>query len=160
MDIITSDKILIGWKEWCSLPDLKIPAIKAKIDTGAKTSCLHAIEIEPFKKNTIQWVRFILDPLQGDAKVLIKCNARVVDTRLITSSSGHKELRFIIQTMLHLGASKWPIEISLSNRESMRFRMLLGRDALKTHAIIDPAKLHCHGKHTKRQAKRLYEANK
>ncbi|PIQ43160.1 MAG: ATP-dependent zinc protease [Gammaproteobacteria bacterium CG11_big_fil_rev_8_21_14_0_20_46_22] len=158
MEIIGSQKILIGWKEWCSLPELKIPAVKAKIDTGAKTSCIHAINIEPFKKNTVDWVHFTIDPIQGDDTVLVKTNARIVDKRLITSSNGHKELRYIIHTTLRLGEVEWPIDISLSNRESMRFKMLLGRDALKHHTLIDPVKMHCHGKFTKRQVKRMYGA--
>lgn len=160
MEIIGSQKILIGWKEWCALPDLKIPAIKAKIDTGAKTSCLHASKIEPFKKNTVKWVRFTLDPLQGDDSVQIRTSAKIIDTRYITSSNGHKELRYIISTTLELGDERWPIEVSLSNRESMRFRMLLGRDALSPYTLIDAAKRHCQGKLTKRQAKLRYGAKK
>ena len=147
----------IGWKEWCALPDLHIPAIKAKIDTGAKTSALHAYDIEPFYLHHRLWVSFHLHPIQRDNKFHIHRSAPVVDQRFVTSSTGHKELRYVIKTHIQLGLEKWEIELTLSNREKMSFRMLLGRDAITNKAIIDPAHAHKQFKLTNRKAIKLFK---
>jgi ribosomal protein S6--L-glutamate ligase len=157
MAIIATGKTLIGWKEWCQLPALGLPAIKAKIDTGAKTSCIHATNIVLFEKKSQPWIRFTVDPIQANKIIMIECKAPVLDERFITSSSGHKERRYIIRTPIRLGHHEWYIDLSLSNRENMRFRMLLGRDALKGHTLIDPTKMHCHGRLSRQQINQLYE---
>ena len=126
----------IGWKEWVSLPELDVPAIKAKVDTGARTSALHTFHIESFKKNKKDMVKFLIHPLQKKTDIIIPCIATVKDVRTVRDSGGHSEDRFVIQTMLKLGKDLWPIEITLTNRDDMMFRMLLGRTALRGRDII------------------------
>jgi len=155
-----NDKMEIGWKEWCVLPDLNIPIIKAKIDTGAKTSALHAYDIMPFYHHHHLWVSFHLHPIQGDNKYSIHRTARVEDQRFVTSSTGHKELRYVIKTTLQLGEDSWDIELTLANREKMSFRMLLGRDAVTHKAIIDPSHAHRQLKLTTTKAKKLFKGIK
>ncbi len=151
-----SQKVLIGWQEWCALPKLQIPAIKAKIDTGAKTSALHAFEIRPFHRHGELFVHFLLHPLQRTLKYETPCTALVVDQRTVMNSGGHKELRYIINTTLTMGQLTWDVEMSLTNRDTLTFRMLLGRDALKEHAIIEPGKTLCQGKLTLKRLHLLY----
>lgn len=137
---LIENKLLIGWREWCALPALNINEIKAKIDTGARTSALHAFDIEAFRKRGKEHVRFSVHPHQRDDKTVIHCEAKVIDQRYVTSSNGHKEERYVIATQLCLGKACWDIELTLSNRDPLRFRMLLGREAFKHHALIDPSR--------------------
>lgn len=127
-----------GWREWCALPELHLPAIKAKMDTGARTSAIHAFDIEAFTQDNSLWVRFNAHPIQGDEDLQVQCVAPVVDQRPIMSSTGHKEQRYIIATQVQFGSHTWNIELSLSNREPMRFRLLIGREALKGRVVVDP----------------------
>ena len=124
------DKMLIGWREWCALPDLKIPYIKAKVDTGARTSALHAFFVEPYEEDGLQMVKFGVHPLQKRVDVEIICHCRVKDFRAVSDSGGHREMRYVIETPVTLGHQTWPIEMTLTNRDTMKFRMLLGRKAL------------------------------
>ena len=101
--------ITVGWREWVLLPELGLPAIKAKIDTGARTSCLHAFVVEPFEKNDKQWVRFGIHPHQDNIEEEVYCEAEVVDKRMVTDSGGHKEERFVIITLLKVADQIWPI---------------------------------------------------
>jgi ribosomal protein S6--L-glutamate ligase len=133
------NKLLIGRNEWCRLPDLDIPAIKAKIDTGAKTSAIHAFNIKPVMRESQKYVCFDIHPIQGNDTVLVNCHALVADERYIMSSNGHKEHRYVILTTLNMGEQCWNIELTLSNRDPLRFRMLLGREALNHRAVIDPS---------------------
>ena len=137
--------ITIGWREWVALPELGIPSIKAKVDTGARTSSLHPAEIEPFSEGGRERVRFRVHPLQETTSVEIVCEADVVDFRRITNSGGQSEERYVIRTPIRVGSEIWPIEISLSNRETMTFRMLLGRTALRGHLLIDAGRSHMTG---------------
>lgn len=133
------NKLLVGWREWCALPNLSINRIKAKIDTGARTSALHAFDIEPFTKQGEAYVRFLVHPHQEDNKTVIKCEAKVIDRRHVTSSNGQKEERYVVSTQLCLAKACWNIELTLSNRDPLRFRMLLGREAFQHRVLIDPS---------------------
>lgn len=133
------EDLIIGWREWVALPDLGIPAIKTKVDTGAKTSTLHAQQIQIFQQNSEDWLDFSLQPIRRYPQLILKCQAPILDQRIITDSGGHRELRYVIQTIVSIDDSLWPIEITLTNRNSMQFRMLLGRSALQQGSIIiDP----------------------
>lgn len=128
---------VIGWREWVTMPELGNAVTKAKIDTGARTSALHAYYVRPFERDGQNWVRFGLHPRQGDTENQIECEAPVVDRRQVTDSGGHKELRYVIATPLKLGNTQFDAEITLTDRENMRFRMLLGRGALKPRFVVD-----------------------
>jgi hypothetical protein len=129
---------LIGWREWVSLPELGIDAIKAKVDTGARTSTLHAFEVDPYEESGVPMVRFGIHPLQKRTDVEIYCTAPVVDRRWVSDSGGHREQRWVILTRLRLGAIEWPLELTLTNRDSMLFRMLLGRTGMGHRFMVRP----------------------
>ncbi|MGD9300759.1 MAG: ATP-dependent zinc protease [Desulfobacterales bacterium] len=139
-------KLIVGWREWLALPDLGIQAIKAKIDTGARTSALHTFGLETFEKGGILKVKFGVHPLQRRTDIEVNCFADVVDRRRVTSSDGQSEKRYVIRTFVTLGQLLWPIELSLTSRKEMRFRMLLGRAAISEHLLIDPAKSYLCGR--------------
>ena len=142
-----SDKLLtLGWREWISLPDLGIRRIKAKVDTGARTSALHAFEVRSYSENGRDLVEFRMHPLQKDNETVVTCVADVLDIRTITDSGGHKEERFVIRTTLTIGTHSWPIEATLTARDDMLFRMLLGRTAIKGRAQVNPARSYMVGK--------------
>ncbi|MCR9195337.1 MAG: RimK/LysX family protein, partial [Hyphomonas sp.] len=133
-----SESLTLGWEEWIDLTDLGLPAIKAKVDTGAKTSALHAIEIEPFGPSNNPQVRFLIQPDPKNPDLELTCSAKVVDRRDVTSSNGETELRYVIETKARLGNKTWPIQITLTNRENMTYRMLLGRQAIGDDMVVDP----------------------
>ncbi len=130
----------IGWREWVSLPELGIASIKAKIDTGARTSALHAFALHPFREGNQDKIRFDMHPQQRNDQIIITCVADIIDQREVTDSGGHREMRYVIRTPITLGQKTWPIEITLTERDSMLFRMLLGRSAIRRKFNIDPAK--------------------
>ncbi|PSU03541.1 ATP-dependent zinc protease [Photobacterium gaetbulicola] len=136
----TDNKVIVGWREWVSLPQLGIERIKAKVDTGARTSCLHTFAIEEFRHNNQQWLRFWVHPIQANTDVVVQCESRVIDQRLVRDSGGHETQRYIIRTELVAGNSSFPIEMTLTPRDNMRFRMLIGRTALHSRMIVDPGK--------------------
>ena len=140
------EKQIIGWREWLALPELGIQAIKAKIDTGARTSALHTFKLEPFEKEGVLMVKFSIHPLQRRKDVEINCIANVLDRRRVTSSDGQSEMRYVIATSVFLGKYNWPVELTLTDRKSMRFRMLLGRAAICDHLMVDPAKSYLCGR--------------
>lgn len=131
-------QIALGWEEWIGIPYLGLPAIKAKIDTGARTSALHAFAIEPFGKESEPYVHFGVHPIPERPDIEIFCSAQVIDRRPVTSSSGEQELRYFIKVPVQIGDRDLPIEISLTNRGAMQYRMLLGRRAIGEDMIVDP----------------------
>lgn len=133
-----TEPISIGWREWVSLPALGLPLLKAKIDTGARSSALHAFSVDTFSEHGRRMVRFGMHPRQSDFSVEVLCNAEVIDERWVTDSGGHREKRLVILTPLRLGDIEWPIEITLTNRDNMRFRMLLGRTAMFDRVVVRP----------------------
>jgi hypothetical protein len=127
----------VGWREWLSLPQIGVPAIRAKLDTGARTSALHTFQQETFRENGQRKVRFGVHPLRRRTDIAIFCVADVIDERIVSDSGGHRERRLVIRTEVQLGDHRWPIEITLANRETMLFRMLLGRSAMQNQLLIN-----------------------
>ncbi|HEU5482676.1 MAG TPA: ATP-dependent zinc protease [Sphingomicrobium sp.] len=135
-----SGLIVVGWREWASLPELGIKRIKAKIDTGARTSALHAFHLEPYQRDGREWVRFKIHPKQRRTDVEAVCEAPVSDRRVVSDSGGHREERYVIETAVELPGLCWRMEVTLTSRDDMRFRMLIGRTALKGRMLIDPSR--------------------
>jgi hypothetical protein len=142
----TNLQMVIGWREWVALPELGIAAIKVKMDTGAHTSALHTFCIEPFEADGQSRVRFGIYPQMKRQDIEIFCVADVVDRRLVRDSGGHEEERYVIRTLLRFAGEQWPIEITLTDRDPMQFRMLLGRTALRHRLIVDPSRSYRMGK--------------
>ena len=130
---------ILGWEEWVALPELGLVAVKAKVDTGARTSALHAFFVEPVGTKRNPRVRFGVHPIPRRADVEIVCTAHVVDRRDVMSSNGERETRFVISTPIRIGDREWPIEVTLTNRDAMSYRMLLGRQAIGGGVLVDPA---------------------
>ena len=146
---IQPEILTFGWREWVGLPDIGIRQIKAKVDTGARTSALHAFEVRPYSEGGRERVEFRMHPRQKDFNTVITCNADILDTRTVTDSGGHKEERYVIETTLTIGTQAWPIEVTLTSRDDMLFRMLLGRTAIKNRALVNPARSYLVGKKKK-----------
>lgn len=136
--VMTCPTVALGWREWLALPELGIPAIKAKIDTGARTSALHAFVVEPFHHGKQLKIRFGVHPLQKRVDIELYCEADVIDRCLVSDSGGHREWRYVIRTPVQMGARVWPIDITLTDRDTMQFRMLLGRTAMRQGTIVNP----------------------
>ncbi|MGJ8696495.1 MAG: ATP-dependent zinc protease family protein [Verrucomicrobiaceae bacterium] len=141
-----SNLLTVGWREWVALPEIGIKAIKAKIDTGARTSCLHTASYEVFQKDGRDWARFIAHPIKSDPSTETESEAPVTDYRVVRDSGGHEENRPFILTTVSIGGEQWPIELSLSNRENMKFRMLIGRKALAGRLLVHCEKSYLIGK--------------
>ena len=149
-------KIIIGKEEWCGLPELGLPAIKARVDSGAKTSSLHAFNIHQFEEAGKRYVHFDIHPIQNNRKIIQSCRGLVVDKREVKSSSGDKERRPVIKTPITLGDETWEIEVTLTNRDSMGYRMLIGREAMTNRVLIDPDSSMCLGKVADEEVKKHY----
>ncbi len=145
-NISPCEQIKLGWREWVALPDLGMPAIKAKVDTGAKTSALHAFTAERFHRNRKDFIRFAMHPLQNNHRIVVNCEAALLDEREVTDSGGHREMRHVIETTLQLGQFSSQIQMTLTNRDRMRFRMLLGRRAMENQILVDPSASYLAGK--------------
>lgn len=131
---------VLGWREWVALPELGIERIKTKVDTGARTSALHAFSLKPFELDGRQKIRFDMHPLQHNTSRVITCEADVVDVRWVTDSGGHSEQRYVIRTPIKLNNYSWSIEVTLTERDTMLFRMLLARNAIRGRFMVDPAR--------------------
>lgn len=133
-------KLVVGWREWIALPGLGVAAVKAKIDTGARSSSLHAFGIDEFQRGGVAWVRFDIHPLQRDSVTVVSAEAPVLEYRQVRSSSGHLALRPAILAEVELDGQRWPIELTLAARDDMGFRMLLGREAVRGRFTVDPGR--------------------
>lgn len=153
-------KPVIGQEEWLALSSLGIPAICARVDSGAKTSALHAFNIKAFERGGKELVRFEVHPIQHNRKITVKCEAEIVDKRTIRSSNGGSEKRYVVRTPMTLGENTWEIEITLTNRDEMGYRMLLGRQAMENRVLVDPGRSQCVIQMGDDEAKRLYKPTK
>lgn len=141
MSAKTSSKLLtVGWREWAALPELGVAHIKVKVDTGARTSALHAFNLKTFTNNGATWARFEVHPLQHSQEEVVQVEVPVMDWRKVKSSNGRSERRPLIRTTVVLGEQAWEVDVTLTRRDLMSFRMLLGRQALRKRAIVDVSK--------------------
>lgn len=140
------DRIVVGWREWLDLPELKTNDILAKVDTGAKTCALHTFYIDDFERDGKEWLRFGLHPNRHTDQIAVHCEAPLKEKRDVTDSGGHTENRYVIETELKVGEEVFRTEVTLTNRDNMRYRFLLGRNALRKRFVVDAAKSYRLGK--------------
>jgi hypothetical protein len=146
-ETLTSSQLkALGWREWVALPEFNVGLIKAKIDTGAHSSALHAFAIEPYRKAGQRWLMFAIHPKQLCVDEIVECHALIKDRRFVTDSGGHKQRRYIIESQVVIGKNSISAEMSLTNRDNMRFRILIGRTALRGHFMVDPGLSYLQGK--------------
>lgn len=150
------DKKIIGNQEWCAFPELGIPAIKARVDSGAKTSSIHAFNIRRFRREGEAWVSFEVHPIQNNRRIVIRCERPLLDRRVVRNTSGLTETRYVVKSQLRMGDSLWEVELTLANRDSMGFRMLLGREAMHGRVIVDPSLTCALGERSKKDITELY----
>lgn len=139
------EKSIIGWREWVGLPDLGIDAVRAKIDTGAKTSAIHAFDLVPFERDGEQWIAFSIHPRRRKKLPSVACEARVMESRKVTSSNGIAESRYVIETSAIIGSKRMMIELTLTNRDELSYRMLVGREALRGRFLVHSRKSYLQG---------------
>lgn len=143
----------IGWREWVALPDLGIPSIKVKVDTGARSSALHAFDVRTVVRDGRSYVRFKVHPRQKDAAATVEAEAELVDHRRVKSSGGHATVRPVVRTHVEFRGLRWPIELTLVARDEMGFRMLLGRQAVRGRFVVDPGRSYIGGRPTRLKKK-------
>lgn len=136
----------VGWREWISFPGLGIDAIKAKVDTGARTSALHAFKVTPFEREGRSHVAFSIHPNQRDQDTVLHCEAPIIDRRSVRDSGGHAEMRYVVEAEICIGEHRLTAEVTLTDRDSMQFRCLLGRTALKQNFLVDSGRSYLLGK--------------
>jgi len=149
-----NDLPLIGWREWLALPDLNVPRLKAKVDTGARSSALHAFDVEVFNRDGKDMVRFTVHPFQRDTLRTVTAEAELIGYRNVRNSGGQESLRPAILTTVSLMGQSWPVELTLTSRDAMGFRMLLGRQALRGRFLVHPGRSYLAGKRRRRGAKK------
>jgi hypothetical protein len=149
------ERTTLGWREWIGFPDLGIPQIKAKVDTGARTSCLHAFMVKPFERDGEAWVRFDIHPIQRNTDEVIRCEAPLLEKRRVRDSGGHEELRFVIRTVISIGDQRIDAEVTLTDRDTMKFRVLLGRTAMRGHFVVDPGRSYMSGNRPRKAKAKL-----
>ena len=150
----------IGWREWVALPDLGIRRIKAKVDTGARSSSLHAYDVETFEKDQEDWVRFKVHPAQRSSQEVVEAEAKVLEFRSVRSSSGKASMRPVIITHVEWMGTRWPVELTLANRGEMGFRMLLGREAFRGRFVVDAGNSYYGGKPKRSKKKRVRKGSR
>lgn len=153
------EKAIVGWREWVGLPELGIASIKVKVDTGARSSSLHAVELKFFKRGGGQWVRFTVHPIQRTRKVSVSAEAAVLEFRPVKSSSGVARIRPVIVTPIELMGMTWPVELTLAGRDEMGFRMLLGREAFRGRFLVDAGRSYYGGRIKKKIQERMLLGN-
>lgn len=146
--------LTLGWREWVALPEYGVDTIKAKLDTGARTSSLHAIGMERFQRGGTEMVRFEIHPEQRSRTKRVEVEAEVTDERWVRNSGGYRELRPVVETGVRIGDEVWTIELTLTRRDEMGFRMLLGRQALRKRAVVDPGSSYRAGRRKKMKKKK------
>ena len=151
-----NSRIVTGCEERCAFPQLGVPAIKARVDSGARTSALHAVNIQPVKRQGNRWVSFEIHPLQKDRSTVVRCEAEVIDRGVVKNSGGYSEKRYVIKTGFRLGDDEWEIELTLTNRDSMGYRMLLGREAMGDRMLVDPSASFCLGDRSQSDIEKIY----
>ncbi len=150
----SSELPILGWREWVALPDLGVSTVKAKVDTGARSSSLHVVGLEEFEKEGSIWVRFRIHPRQRSSEVSVSAEAPVLERRSVRSSSGKASVRPVIITHISLLNVTWPIELTLSRRDEMGFRMLLGREAFRGQFLVDASNSYYGGKPVRKKVKK------
>ena len=148
---------VIGWREWVGLPDFGIKKIKAKVDTGARSSSLHAFELQEFERDGVKWVRFQVQPVQRQSNKSVELEAMVLEFRSVRSSSGNAAIRPVIVTKVELFGITWPIELTLASRDEMGFRMLLGREAFRGRFLVDAGKSYYNGRPKRKKKQKQKE---
>lgn len=141
-----STPTVAGWREWVSFPEWGFGPLKAKLDTGARTSAIHAVDLEPFERDGDRWMRFTVHPWQRSDADEQRVEAPVIDEREITSSSGARSLRPVVAALIDLDGNPHTVELTLTRRDDMGFRMLLGREALRGRYLVDPGRSYLTGR--------------
>jgi len=159
MPKVKKEKLIIGWREVVALPTLGIPAIKAKVDTGARTSSLHAYDLKFYKRGGKSFVKFKVHPKQKDSKTTIKTHAPVIEFRKVRSSNGLETKRPVISAQVSLMGETWDTELTLADRDQMGFRMLLGRQCFRGRMLVDVGKSFCGEKAKKKKIQKNIKKN-